>query len=135
MNIKNYIRIIDNELMELLGEKPIYFIHAQFRDTVNGEMRLFEKHIKVNNKNNKNLQNYFVEELNKFIEEKESNYIYKFVPYENAVYNFALKRKQYKSWNAKIFYDEEEKQTHKYYLRLAQEKYLKKEREIYGNII
>lgn len=121
--------------MELLGEKPIYFIHAQFRDTVNGEMRLFEKHIKVNNENNKNLQNYFVEELNKFIEEKESNYIYKFVSYENAVYNFALKRKQYKSWNAKIFYDEEEKQTHKYYLRLAQEKYLKKEREIYGNII
>lgn len=135
MNIKNYIRIIDNELMELLGEKPIYFIHAQFRDTVNGEIRLFEKHIKVNNENNKNLQNYFVEELNKFIEEKESNYIYKFVSYENAVYNFALKRKQYKSWNAKIFYDEEEKQTHKYYLRLAQEKYLKKEREIYGNII
>ena len=135
MNIKNYIRIIDNELMELLGEKPIYFIHAQFRDTVNGEMRLFEKHIKVNNENNKNLQNYFVEELNKFIEEKESKYIYKFVSYENAVYNFALKRKQYKSWNAKIFYDEEEKQTHKYYLRLAQEKYLKKEREIYGNII
>lgn len=135
MNIKNYIRIIDNELMELLGEKPIYFIHAQFRDTVNGEMRLFEKHIKVNNENNKNLQNYFVEELNKFIEEKESNYIYEFVPYENAVYNFALNRKQYKSWNAKIFYKEEEKQTHKYYLRLAQEKYLKKEREIYGNII
>ncbi len=135
MNIKNYIRIIDNELMELLGDEPIYFIHAQFRDTVNGEMRLFEKHIKVNNENNKNLQNYFVEELNKFIEEKESNYIYEFVPYENAVYDFALKRKQYKSWNAKIFYDDKEKQTHKYYLRLAQEKYLIKEREIYGNII
>ena len=132
MNIKNYIKIVDNELMELLGEKPIYFIHAQFRDTVNGEMRLFEKHIKVNNENNKNLQNYFVEELNKFIEEKESNYIYEFVPYENAVYNFVLKRKQYKSWTAKVFYDDKEKQVHMHYLRLAQERYMEKEAKLYG---
>lgn len=123
LNLTNYYTVQDNELMDYLNIKPVeYIIGAQFRNTVSGEMRLFER--KVLNKKyftGEELEKFLHEKLKVFIQEKESGFIYNFIPYERAVYIFPAKGKK-TTWQAKCFYDEKEKEAHQFFLNLAREK-------------
>ena len=79
-NLQRYVTVLDNELMQAIGEKPIkYTLHCQFRNTASGEVRLFERSIK-NSKyfNGKELEEFLKLKLEAFIAEKESGYIYSF---------------------------------------------------------
>ena len=122
-NITSYYTVHNNELMHALGIKPLeYIISAQFRNTVSGEVRLCER--KVLNKQyleGKELDEFLLNELEKFIQEKECRLIYNFIPYERARYIFPVKGKM-SSWRVKCFYDEKEKESHQFFLRLAREK-------------
>lgn len=133
MKINNYLTIVNNELMEYMGEEPYYYIHAQFRNTINGEVRYFEREIK----NPKQLRdeefvNYIIGKIKNLIEEIEYNYQYSFIPYEFARYKFQNKKSSLKSWTPIVFYDNKEKEEHYKYLKMAQKKYEKREAKLYG---
>ncbi len=122
-NLEKYVTVLDNELMQIIGDKPIkYTMHCQFRNTASGEVRLFERSIK-NSKylEGKELEEFLRLKLEAFIAEKESGFIYSFIPYECAEYRFPTSRKK-STWTAKCFYTDSEKETHKMYLKLAQER-------------
>ena len=123
IKIANYYREQYNELMYALGHKPlVYTIHTQFRNTITGEVRLFERTI-LNKKyfEGKELTEFLQKALEAFVQEKESGFIYNFIPYERARYVFPAKGKK-SSWQVKCFYDEKEKESHQFFLRLAREK-------------
>ncbi len=122
-NLEKYVSVLDNGLMQMIGEKPIiYTLKAQFRDTASGEVRLFERSIR-NRKylEGKDLETLLLEKLTELIAEKESGFRYSFIPYETAEYRFPTKKKK-TTWAAKCFYKESEKETHKMYLKMAQQR-------------
>ena len=123
-NLEKYVSVLDNGLMQMIGEKPIQStLHAQFRNTITGAVRLYEKVI-VNIKGFEGieLEEFLYSKLEEFIKDHEYRFIYNFIPYESAEYEFPNKKTKLTTWKAKVFYSESEKENHKLFLKLAQEK-------------
>ena len=122
--LEKYVTVLDNELMQAIGEKPVqYTLHGQFRNTVTGAVRLIEKVI-INKKGleGKELKEFLYSKLEEFIKDNEYRYIYNFIPYESAGYEFPNKKGKLTTWKARIFYSEAEKESHKLFLQIAREK-------------
>ena len=121
-NLEKYVSVLDNGLMQMIGEKPIeYTLHAQFRSTVTGAVTRFEKVVKNTKElEGKELKAFLYSNLQEFIKEREIRFIYNFIPYESAEYEFPNKKGNVKTWKAKVFYSESEKESHKMFLKLAQ---------------
>ena len=122
LNLGSYYSVEYNILMEMTGEPPIYTLHAQFRNTRSGAVRWFKrKFIDKNVLTGKELDEFLLDKLANFIQEKENDFTYSFIPYESAIYDFPMSGKM-ESWHAKCFYDEKEKETHRFYYKLAPER-------------
>lgn len=131
MKLNDYISCEYNEFMEMLGDKPTrYTLHAQFRDTCTGVVRLFERAVRVKKEmTDKTLEKFLQSKFEKFIAEKEASMQYNFIPYSDAVYIFPkAKGKKLRTWQAKCFYSKTEEESHKYFLELAR-------REYYGELL
>ena len=131
MKVNQYVSCEYNEIMELLGDKPTHYtLHAQFRDTSSGAVRLFMRDVRIKkDMTDKELEKFLQSNLEKFIAEKEASTRFSFIPYESAIYEFPnTKRKKIQTWKAKCFYSKTEEESHKFFLDLARGDY-------YGNIL
>ncbi len=112
-----------NWLMEYVGTRPFYELIGQFRNSASGSVRQFKK--KIYNKKDlkgEELNEFLQEKLRKFIEERECNNIFSFIPYSKAIYKFKPKMKKQETFDAVKFFDEDEKLAHEMYRKLATEK-------------
>ena len=126
MKVNQYVSCEYNEIMAMLGDKPTrYTLHAQFRDTSSGAVRLFIKNVRIKkDMTDKELEKFLQSNLEKFIAEKEASTIFSFIPYESAIYEFPnTKRKKIQTWKAKCFYSKTEEESHKFFLDLARGEY------------